>query len=261
MFIRNLFIISSFISILHAKHATEKKAPDSYVLFRAPIESMTLAMRYLPEDPIIVEAGAYNGRESCYLAKLWPKGHVHTFEPVEQLYNITAARVQSIPNITAYKLGLGDACGLRTIYLSTEEGEQWVDRVSMSSSFYEPKEHLNYSATLFKGTEEVEMITLDQWAALQGIPKVDLLWLDMQGYELPALKAGTNLLKTVSVILTEVEFIEAYEGQPLYKEVKSWLESQGFVLIAGNFKFPRTDQFFGDALFVRQELLKEENRN
>ncbi|HSX26198.1 MAG TPA: FkbM family methyltransferase [Chlamydiales bacterium] len=256
MLVRNLFIMSLFVSSLFAKkHFTEERRPNPYRQFDAPIESIAIAKQYLPEDPIIVEAGAYDGNESCALAKLWPKGHVYCFEPVERLFNITSDRVRGISNISAYKLGLGETCGKKTMYLSTEEGQEWVDRVSMSSSFYPPKEHLNYSGTLFQGTEEVEMITLDHWSEIHGIEKVDMLWLDMQGYELPALKAATTLLKGVSVILTELEFAEAYEGQPLYREVKDWLDTQGFVLIGGNFDFPDNAQFFGDGLFVRKELL------
>jgi hypothetical protein len=84
-----------------------------------------------------------------------------------------------------------------------------------------------------------------------------MLWLDMQGYELPAMKAAPKVLSKVSVIITELEFVEAYAGQPQYHEVKSWLESQGFVLVGGNFSFPKhPQQWFGDGIFVRKELLK-----
>lgn len=254
---RKLLIMISLCSVIWARHPTEEKAPSSYYFFDMPIESISLARRYLPDDPIIVEAGAYDGHESEAFAKLWPRGHVHCFEPVERLFHLTAQRVRQYPNVTAYQLGLGSTCGPQMMYLSTEPGDEWIGRVSMSSSVYPPKEHLNYSGTLFRGTEDVQMTTLDEWARLNGITKVDLLWLDMQGYELPALKAGTELLKTVSVILTEVEFVEAYEGQPLYMEVKTWLEEQGFVLVGGNFTFPQNRQFFGDGLFVRRELLSK----
>jgi FkbM family methyltransferase len=269
MYIHFLLILISLFSILEAKpkkpkppkavpqpkHVTEEQAPVPYYRFGHPIESIELAKSYLPEDPVIVEAGAYNGEESCSMAAHWPKGHVHCFEPVSRLFRMTSDRVKSVPNVTPYRFGLGDICGKRVMYLSKDQDGNRRKKVSMSSSFYPPKEHLKYAPTLFEGHETVEMITLDQWAMIYNIPKVDMLWLDMQGYELPALKAATEVLKNVKVIVTELEFVEAYEGQPLYKEVKDWLESQGFVLIGGNFDFPKTFDFFGDGLFVRRELL------
>ena len=111
---------------------------------------------------------------------------------------------------------------------------------------------------MFKDCEVVPVTTLDAWAMEFGIPKIDVLWLDMQGAELEVLKASPQVLSGVSVISTEIEFVEAYEGQPLYQEVRAWLEEQGFQLIAGTFEFPKSPQvWFADALFVRRELVKE----
>jgi FkbM family methyltransferase len=228
--------------------------PKLYYRFDLPPECLKIAARYLPSNPVIVDAGAYHGEETCTMAKLWKSGHVHAFEPVKQLFNVVVRTTQNTPNISIYNLALGKECGQTEMFLSTEEGD--IDRVSMSSSLLPPKDHVLYCTLQFKKTELVEVTTLDQWAEDYGIEKVDMLWLDMQGYELPALKAAPKVLSTVSVILTELEFVEAYEGQPLYKEVREWLEEQGFVLIAGNFSFPKgRTQWFGDGLFVRKELL------
>ena len=89
------------------------------------------------------------------------------------------------------------------------------------------------------------------------VSKVDMLWLDLQGYELPVLKASPNVLKTVNVICLEVEFVEAYQGQALYDEIKVWLEQNNFELYAANFKKPKVSAndhecWFGDALFVKR---------
>lgn len=233
---------------------TGRHAPIPYYQFGHPAESLSIIQQYLPDDPVIVEAGAYDGNESCILAQTWPKGHVHSFEPINELFQILSNRVKNAANISTYKLALGDHCGQTVMYLSSESNNP--GHVSMSSSLYSPKDHLLYAATLFEGYEVVDVITLDEWAEQKKIDKVDMLWLDMQGYELPALKAAPKLLSNVSVILTELEFVEAYEGQPLYQEVKLWLEEQGFVLIGGNFGFPKQlRQWFGDGLFVRRELV------
>ena len=79
----------------------------------------------------------------------------------------------------------------------------------------------------------------------------------MQGYELPALKAGVKLPSTASAIFVELEFIELYKNQPLYSDVKNWLYEQGFVLVAGDFDFPRRlNQWWGNELFIRKDLIK-----
>jgi len=240
---------------LHANmQETGLTPPSPFYSFDLPQEVLPFLRNFLPKNPIIVEAGAYHGKETSIMATFWPKGHVHAFEPVHELYEIVKNTTHHLSNVSTYPLALGDRLEKRLMHLSTETFDR--EHISMSSSLYPPKEHLIYSATLFEGHETVDVITLDIWAKKYGISKIDMLWLDMQGYELPALKAALNILKTVSVILTEVEFAEGYEGQPLYREVKEWLESQGFVLIGGNFSFPKHPrQWFGDALFVRKELI------
>ena len=230
------------------------KKPKTYERFDLPWESLHIAAKYLPPNPVIVEAGAFDGRESCTLAQYWPQGKIYSFEPINQLFDLVKTNTQYIHNISIYKLALGSQEGQSIMHLSQQP--TWGrDRISMSSSLYEPKEHLRYADTEFTGTEIVNITTLDLWAEKNNISHIDMLWLDMQGYELPAMKSSPNILKTVSVILTELEFCEAYAGQPLYQEVRAWLEEQGFVLIAGNFNFPKDrNQWFGDGMFVRKHL-------
>ena len=49
------------------------------------------------------------------------------------------------------------------------------------------------------------------------------------------MKGAPRIMKTVKVIMTELESVELYEGQGKYPELKQWLEAQGFRMIAANF--------------------------
>jgi FkbM family methyltransferase len=59
----------------------------------------------------------------------------------------------------------------------------------------------------------------------------DFLNLRTQGTELMILENAREVLKSVSVIQCEVEFIELYEGQPLMADVDTFLRSQGFCFL------------------------------
>ena len=52
--------------------------------------------------------------------------------------------------------------------------------------------------------------------------------MDIQGSELNVLENAVNVLKTSVLVQVEVEFVELYEGQPLFSDVDSFLRSQGF---------------------------------
>ena len=115
-----------------------------------------------------------------------------------------------------------------------------------------PKDHLIFAPHIaFKKEIQIKAITLDDWAQHFDIQNIDFMWLDMQGFELNVLKASSHILKTVKVIATEIAFLEAYAGQYLYKDVKEWLEGQGFTLIAITFDPQNNRSFQGDAIFVR----------
>lgn len=253
-------LMFSFISfsfyILGTEIQDSGEKPSPYHQFtHIPTSSLSIISKYLPENPVIVEAGAFDGKESVILATFFKNCHVHSFEPINRLYKKVQSATKKFSNISTYNLALGEAVGERIMYISKDLSDP--NSVSMSSSIYEPKEHLIYSPDVFFDEKEIiQITTLDAWADHYGIPKVDMLWLDLQGAELATLKASPKTFSNVSVILTELEFIEAYINQPLYKEVRAWLEEQGFVLIGGNFSFPKDPrQWFGDGLFIRKDLL------
>jgi len=83
---------------------------------------------------------------------------------------------------------------------------------------------------------------------------VDLLWLDLQGYELDVLKAGLAVLENVQAIYTEVNLKELYVGAPLYGELREWLEVRDFKVEVED--IPWEDG--GNVLFVRNSPKKVE---
>ena len=107
----------------------------------------------------------------------------------------------------------------------------------------------------------VEAATLD---ALFGSVTQDdrpLLKLDLQGYELHALRGGTTFLQSVEAILTEISFFaQAYE--PPIAALVSFLADSGFQLydIASLSGRPRDNRLHqGDFVFVRagSQLLQD----
>ncbi|MCC6301731.1 MAG: FkbM family methyltransferase [Gammaproteobacteria bacterium] len=67
---------------------------------------------------------------------------------------------------------------------------------------------------------------------LDDIPEigaVDYIKIDVQGAELKVFEGGEKLLDNVLMIHTEVEFLELYEGQPLFADVDIHLRGRNFM--------------------------------
>jgi FkbM family methyltransferase len=199
--------------------------------------------RFIPVDPIIVEAGAHLGWDTIEMSTLWSEGTIHAFEPVPRLYTQLQENTNGLKNVRLYPFALSDKTGVANLFVSSGSSDA-------SSSLLRPKEHLSeHPSVYFEESVGVPTTTLNEWSRENGLEKVDLLWLDMQGYELAMLKASCELLKTVSAIYTEVSLKESYEGTPLYPEVRGWIEQQGF-------RVEREELAWADAgnvLFVRNK--------
>ncbi|MCD8485199.1 MAG: FkbM family methyltransferase [Desertifilum sp.] len=72
-------------------------------------------------------------------------------------------------------------------------------------------------------TLDVKTITLDEWCNQQGIQKIDLLKLDVEGHELNVLLGSQNLLETQAI---QVLFMEVGHGQ--WQKTIDLLEDYGY---------------------------------
>ena len=198
-------------------------------------------VQFLPANPVILEAGAHKGKDTVEMARLWPAGTIHAFEPVPSLFKKLENKTRNFKNVHCYQLALGNKEGTEIMYLSSGASDG-------SSSLLPPKDHLNIFPTVYFDEKlPVTTITLDGWAESNNIQKIDFMWLDLQGMELNVLKSGINILQTVTAIYTEVSSIEAYKDQTLYIDLKEWLASNGFSV-----EREVVEKGGGNVLFIRR---------
>ncbi len=188
----------------------------------------------------ILEAGAYDARDTLEMESLWPQAKIYAFEAAPNAFKILQNKTKGHRNIFIYNMALSNRNGTATFYLSTNaEG---------SSSLLNPALHLDHFPTVhFNSQIESKTIILDDWAQQEGVDRIDFMWLDLQGAEYMVLSASPNLLSTVKVIYAEVNFVELYEGCVIYPLFKKWLESEGFEEI---FMDP-DHKTYGNSLFIR----------
>ena len=104
----------------------------------------------------------------------------------------------------------------------------WVQ----TGSLFEPDNDLN---RYFNGLADVSQVVARhpvETTRLDDIPDlddIDFLKIDVQGAELMVFQNAPNLLKTISVIQTEVEFLPSYKYQPLFSDVDPELRAHHFL--------------------------------
>lgn len=100
----------------------------------------------------------------------------------------------------------------------------------LHSSLYEPNKELflrfHHPGVHVVRTSTLDTVRLDDVA---GLSDCDFLKLDIQGGELDALNGAAELLRKTVVVHTEVEFLPAYKGQPLFGDIDRKLVEAGFL--------------------------------
>lgn len=145
------------------------------------------------------------------------------FEPIEAECDLlNEALASDSVRMLPYFIGDGST---RTFYET---------RSPMCSSLYEP--NLDLVSLFLNIAEDMTVIRKHQvqTSRLDEISEinfpVDFIKIDIQGGELLAFEGGEQLLKNVTVIQTEAEWLPLYKDQPLFSELELYLRSQGFVV-------------------------------
>jgi FkbM family methyltransferase len=200
--------------------------------------------RFIPSVPVIIEAGAADGKNTIEMANFWPGAVIHAFEPVPDAMRLNEEVTKPIRDrVKLYPCALGSVPARLQMNVSGNGGSDGTQ----SSSLLNPSGHLHeFDNVPFNRKIEVDVVRLDDWAEREGVEKLDFLWLDLQGYELEALKGAERLLSKVSAVHVEVSHRQLYEGGVLYPELKLWLQQRGFTPVIN-----ATFRLGGNVLFSR----------
>lgn len=179
---------------------------------------LEFAKQYLPYNPIVVSAGGNSTEKMLQLFVTWPQGYFHIFEAhTNQLDDLTQ-KTARLPSIFIYPMALSDMNGFRPFYACTDN--------SIASSLLKP----GPSSLSFKPPKSIEVITLDNWAAENFIPRIDFLWIAAGGHEIDILQASPHIISTIKVIMVDIHIHNYYEQGKSYREIKDWLENNNFSL-------------------------------
>ena len=212
--------------------------PDVVYGLRHPLKSLRylrhrdtisyeICARYLPANPVIVEAGAYDGSTTQEFCRFWPECQVYAFEPVPSAHERLVQAAAEFPDRShPQSMALGETAGNCDMHVSVTgvSGGEQSSSLLVPAAAREEFPFVNFCSE----TTPVRVTRLDEWAAGENLQSIDFLWLDLQGMELAALKGCGDLLSTVSAIHCEVQALELYKAAPLYPELSRWLERKGF---------------------------------
>jgi FkbM family methyltransferase len=200
----------------------------------------------------ILDAGASNGRISKRLLRKFPSAQAYAFEPnplyAETLEQFAKEESRFHPQF----LALSDREGDAALHITESPG---------STSLLTPGRRLKEIApdgAEVKSDENVELVTIDNWARRNGDLSIELMKFDIQGGELKALQGAARMLENSTLLVyAEISFNPLYEGGAMYSEIDLFLRGYGFGLY--DMYKPKYDQkgmiMWANAIFLNAERL------
>lgn len=190
----------------------------------------------------VVHIGAHWAEEHEDYLRMGIERFVYV-EPCKEAFNVMVNKFGP-PTDTVHLINC--ACGAeeKTMPMYVSHNNQ-----GQSNSLLEPNLHLQqHPEVIFNDAEVVRVIPLDQLNFDK--TQYDMLVLDVQGYEGEVLKGGTETLKHVNILYTEVNSDFTYQNCMLIDEMDSFLKEYGFERVETY--WPSPNWTWGDALYTKK---------
>lgn len=200
------------------------------------------------QNPVIIDGGAHRGGSVDAYSVYVPDAEFHCFEPdpilADELKGLFAGR----QNVRIIASALGQSSGHATFNINASRPTNSLLPVADGI-----QADLQALCQVVEQVD-VDVVSIDEYCKAQGIKQVDILKLDLQGYDYKALLGASSTLKNVQVVQVEVLFAEIYQGCNLFQDILTLMLGHGFSLytLCGIHYGKNDELLWSDAIFVRR---------
>jgi FkbM family methyltransferase len=184
------------------------------------------------EKYVIFDVGSRDGLQSIEFYNHFPNAIIYCFECNPNTINICKKNIENYKDrIHLIEGAVCDYDGEITFYpinqketqTTWEDGNPGASSIFKSNGTYTEEHYLQYEITT--GCHRLDTVMKNY-----NIPKIDIIWMDLQGAELLALKSLGDYLKGVQLIQTKVSHKEIYSGQVMFNELHAFIMNNQFIL-------------------------------
>jgi FkbM family methyltransferase len=236
------------------KNVLKQKIVRFFKLFGLNISALKLEKSFKDQKRLlkpktvwtVFDAGANRGQTTAKYLNLFPKAKIFAFEPFPPVFESFKDYFVNYSRVSPEPFALSDTDGEENFF--TNENHY-------TNSLLNAKEG-NHIKNI--GQIKVRTKRLDTYCEEQNRKHIDVLKMDVQGGEMKLLKGAERMLrdKSIDIIYTEVWFKPDYTGQPLFKDIKSYLNESGYTVYSlYNKNYDKDGNLVcADAIFISPQI-------
>ncbi len=173
---------------------------------------------------IILDVGGGQATTARIFSKHYPHLPIYVFEPIKSNFKAIEQSLDRTENWKLINKAVGSTVGTSVINIA-----QRVTASSLLELNTDDLDENTYKTALkLQNTEEIQITTLDIEASKDTI--VEVLKLDVQGFELEVLKGATTVLPRTKIIVLEINNHQGFKNGPTYYEIDAFLREHNFEL-------------------------------
>jgi len=171
----------------------------------------------------VIDVGANSGQFSLVMRKNFPEAYIYSFEPLKRPFRKLVEIFRKDPLFIAFNSAIGPDVAFTQINVSGRDDSSSLLPISDLQDRVFP-------GTSAVRTERIHIGDLSAFLKEDDILRPCLLKLDVQGFELDALKGCRDFFKKVDMVYCECSFLELYVGQALSFQVINYMSDNNFHL-------------------------------
>lgn len=231
-----------------------------YTLFTSDINNSNFCIRDLKiidkklqlnkSAEIIFDVGSHYGNEILNFKHYFSSAKIYAFEANKKCFEKLRNTTKSKKNVF-----------IQNIFLSKDLINQpidfFIDKKSDLIGSYYSKTQLTKTTT---AKTQVNTDTIDNFCKIKNLQNIDILRIDINGYELEALKGATNLLNEKKINYICTSFFDLCSDDEFYMgnlmEISKFLNLKGYRFISAynNFYHPKFKGGYYFAIFAKNTL-------
>jgi FkbM family methyltransferase len=184
----------------------------------------------LRDADIVFDVGANHGDFALAASVCFPRARVFLFEPLPVLRPVLELQTaRNAGRWSFYPIALGASEGRLPLYVDPAN-----DTIGSLAGFSESYNRMHNQSAHDRSTAtiEVSIESLDNFCQRERIEEIDLIKIDVEGFEFAVLDGASEMLGNTTAIIIELSLVRKAEGKPApLLEMVSRLTQYGFYVV------------------------------